>query len=55
MNPALLLASPLLALLSPTQPAPDPAAQQNAQQIPLDQLDFSNDDTRMTVPVTIGT
>lgn len=55
MNPALLLASPLLALLSPEQPAPDPAAQQNAQQTPVDQLDFSNDDTRMTVPVTIGT
>ncbi len=54
MNPALLLASPLLALLSPTQPAPDPAAQPTAQQIPLDQLDFGTDDTRMTVPVTIG-
>ena len=54
MNPALFLASPLLALLSPEQPAPDPAAQQNPQQIPRDQLDFANDDTRMTVPVTIG-
>ncbi len=54
MNPALLLASPLLAMLSPTQPVPVPAAQQEAQQIPLDQLDFGNDDTRMTVPVTIG-
>ena len=54
MNPALLLASPLLAVLSPAQPMPDPAAQQTSQQIPLDQLDFSNDDTRMTVPVTIG-
>ena len=54
MNPALLLASPLLAVLSPAQPTPDPAAQPPVQQIPLDQLDFSNDDTRMTVPVTIG-
>jgi len=54
MNPALFLAYPLLAALSSAPPMADPVAQQKLQQDAADQLDFADDDTRMTVPVTIG-
>ena len=54
MNPALLLAAPALALLAPTGTVPDPALQHDAQQKTADQFDFGDDETRMTVPVTIG-
>ncbi len=49
MNPVLLLIVPLGAILSTPQPAP-PAARQPA----ADQLDFTSETMRMTVPVTIG-
>lgn len=58
MNPLLLVAVPIAALLADPQPAPQPAlppvAQHELQQNPAEQLDFLTEGLRMTVPVTIG-
>lgn len=58
MNPALLLALSLAASCSPLPPGTmnvlHGPAQQEAQHVPADLLEFTDDESRMTVPVTIG-
>ena len=54
MNPGLLLCLPLAVVLAPKQAVPDHAAPPAVQQTPADQIDFTEEETRMTVPVTIG-
>ncbi|MEG3176436.1 retropepsin-like aspartic protease [Sphingomonas sp. RB3P16] len=61
MTSALFLLVPFLGLATPVQAGPVPGpiatpdvAQHDPQQTPLDQLAFTDDGTRMTVPVTIG-
>jgi predicted aspartyl protease len=54
MDPVLLLIAPLAAMLATVPAVPILGAQQAAPQAPAEQLDFTTKETRMTVPVTIG-